>query len=229
KVAAFLKVESFEEEAFAFMTTLKGTVKKTALSEFSNPRRKGIRALELDEGDEVVSVRLSKEGQQIMLFTYLGMAVRFDQSDVRPMGRTARGVRGVRLKSAEDYIVGCEVVNGDESVLVVCENGFGKRSLVEDFRHASRGGVGVKSIITSERNGNVVGALCVTDNDGIVMMSSLGQTVRISMRDVRVMGRSTQGVKLLNLKDKDYLLAIQKVEGSENGETIEEEVDAPEA
>ncbi len=229
KVAAFLKVESFEEEAFAFMTTLKGTVKKTALSEFSNPRRKGIRALELDEGDEVVSVRLSKEGQQIMLFTYLGMAVRFDQSDVRPMGRTARGVRGVRLKSAEDYIVGCEVVNGDESVLVVCENGFGKRSLVEDFRHASRGGVGVKSIITSERNGNVVGALCVTDNDGIVMMSSLGQTVRISMRDVRVMGRSTQGVKLLNLKDKDYLLAIQKVEGSENGETIEEEVNAPEA
>lgn len=228
KVAAFLKVSSFEEEAFAFMTTLKGTVKKTALAEFSNPRRKGIRALELDEGDEVVSVRLAKDGQQIMLFTYLGMAVRFDQSDVRPMGRTARGVRGVRLKSTEDYIVGCEVVNGDESVLVVCENGFGKRSLVEDFRHASRGGVGVKSIITSERNGNVVGALCVTDNDGIVMMSSLGQTVRISMRDVRVMGRSTQGVKLLNLKDKDYLLAIQKVEGSENGEPIEE-VNEPEA
>lgn len=231
KVAAFLKVSSFEEEAFAFMTTLKGTVKKTALAEFSNPRRKGIRALELDEGDEVVSVRLAKDGQQIMLFTYLGMAVRFDQSDVRPMGRTARGVRGVRLKSAEDYIVGCEVVNGDESVLVVCENGFGKRSLVDEFRHASRGGVGVKSIITSERNGNVVGALCVTDTDGIVMMSSLGQTVRISMRDVRVMGRSTQGVKLANLKDKDYLIVIQKVDGavvSENGEPIEE-VNEPEA
>lgn len=222
KVAAFLKVSSFEEEACVFMTTLKGVVKKTALVEFSNPRRKGIRALEVDEGDEVVSVRLAKDGQQIMLFTHLGMAVRFDQSDVRPMGRTARGVRGVRLKSADDYIVGCEVVNGDESVLVVCENGFGKRSQVDEFRHAARGGVGVKSIITSERNGNVVGALCVTDTDGIVMMSSLGQTVRISMRDVRVMGRSTQGVKLLNLKEKDYLIAMQKVDGAVNDEITEE-------
>jgi DNA gyrase subunit A len=220
KVAAFLKVSGFEEEAYAFMTTLRGVVKKTHLSEFSNPRRKGVRALEIDEGDEVVSVKLAKEGQQIMLFTHNGMAVRFDQSDVRPMGRTARGVRGVRLKSAEDYIVGCEVVNGNETVLVVCENGFGKRSQVDEFRHASRGGVGVRSIITSERNGNVVGAICVEDSDGIVMMSSLGQTVRISMRDVRVMGRSTQGVKLVNLqKEKDYLLALQKVEGAAETES----------
>lgn len=220
KVAAFMKVSGFDEEAYAFMTTLRGVVKKTHLSEFSNPRRKGVRALEIDEGDEVVSVKLAKEGQQIMLFTHQGMAVRFDQSDVRPMGRTARGVRGVRLKSAEDYIVGCEVVNGNETVLVVCENGFGKRSQVDEFRHASRGGVGVRSIITSERNGNVVGAICVEDTDGIVMMSSLGQTVRISMRDVRVMGRSTQGVKLVNLqKEKDYLLALQKVEGAAETES----------
>ena len=113
-----------------------------------------------------------------------------------------------------------DTFNGDETVLVVCENGFGKRSLVEDFRQTNRGGVGVRSIITSERNGNVVGAICVTDSDGMLMISSNGQTVRISMRDLRVMGRNTQGVKLVNLKEGDYLVAIQKIEDSgDNGQS----------
>lgn len=213
KIATFLKVSSFEEDAYIFMATKKGVVKKSQLSNFSNPRRKGVFAIDLDEGDEVIAVKIAKPGQQIMLFTYSGMAVRFDEEKVRAMGRTARGVRGVTLKAEEDYLVGCEVVNGNETVLIVCENGFGKRSLVEDFRHANRGGVGVRSIITSERNGNVIGALCVTDSDGMVMISAKGQTVRISMRDLRVMGRSTQGVKLANLKEGDTLIAIQKVEG----------------
>ncbi|KAF3363154.1 DNA gyrase subunit A [Chlamydiales bacterium STE3] len=213
KIATFLKVSSFEEIAFILMATRKGVVKKSHLSDFSNPRRKGIWALDLDENDEVVAVRLAKPEQQVMLFTYYGMAVRFDENDARSMGRMARGVRGVKLKNAEDYIVGCEVVNGDESILVVCENGFGKRSMVEDFRHSHRGGVGVRSIITSERNGNVIGALSVTDQDGMVMMSSKGQTVRISMQGLRVMGRATQGVKLVNLKEGDFLIAVQKVEG----------------
>lgn len=198
------------------MATKYAVVKKTLLEEFSNPRRKGIWALGIDEGDEVIAARLVNPGQQVMLFTHQGMAVRFDESKVRPMGRTARGVKGATLREENDYIVGCEVVNGDESILVVCENGFGKRSQVEDFRQTNRGGVGVRSIITSERNGNVVGALSVTDDDGMVMMSSTGQTVRISMRDLRVMGRNTQGVKLANLKEGDYLVAIQKLEGSEN-------------
>ena len=167
----------------------------------------------------MIAARLVKEGQQIMLFTYKGMAVRFDEDKVRPMGRMARGVKGVTLREENDYVVSCEVVNGDETILVVCENGFGKRSLVEDFRQTNRGGVGVRSIITSERNGNVVGALCVTDTDGMVMMSSSGQTVRISMRDLRVLGRNTQGVKLVNLRENDSLVAIQKVECTDdNGE-----------
>ena len=203
------------------MATKQGVVKKTALEEFSNPRRKGIWALDIDEGDELVAARIVNKGQQVMLFTHQGMAVRFDESKVRPMGRTARGVKGVNLREENDYIVGCEVVNGDESILVVCENGFGKRSQVEEFRQTNRGGVGVRSIITSERNGNVVGALCVTDDDGMVMMSATGQTVRISMRDLRVMGRSTQGVKLANLKEGDYLVVIQKLEGSENNEELD--------
>lgn len=225
KVAAFLRVVNFEDKASTLMTTKKGVIKKTDLSEFSNPRRKGVWAINLDEGDEVVSVNLVKENQQVMLFTSDGMAVRFDEADARAIGRTARGVRGVTLKNDQDYIVGTEIVNGDESILVVCENGFGKRSSVDEFRLTNRGGKGVRSIITSERNGKVVGALCVTDQDGVVMMSAGGQTVRISMKDLRVMGRNTQGVKLVNLKDeKDYLIAVQKVEAEiPNGESTTEE------
>jgi DNA gyrase subunit A len=224
KIATTLRVSSFEEQACILMATRRGVVKKTPLNEFSNPRRKGIRALDLDEGDEVIATRLVKPEQQVMLFTYMGMAVRFDESKVRPMGRTARGVRGVTLREDKDCVVGCEVVNGIETVLVVCENGFGKRSEVNEFRQTNRGGVGVRSIITSERNGNVVGALCVTDQDGIVMISATGQTVRISMRDLRVLGRNTQGVKLVNLKENDYLVAIQKLEGNGIGsEEIAEE------
>lgn len=215
KIATVLRVATFEEEACILMATRKAVVKKTLLSEFSNPRRKGIWALGVDEGDEVMAARLVKPEQQVMLFTYHGMAVRFDENKVRPMGRLARGVKGATLRDQDDYIVGCEVVNGNESVLVVCENGFGKRSLVEDFRQTNRGGVGVRSIITSERNGNVIGALCVADENGVVLMSASGQTVRISMKDTRVMGRNTQGVKLVNLRDNDTLVAVQRVESSE--------------
>jgi DNA gyrase subunit A len=217
KIATTLRVSTFDEQAAILMATRKGVVKKTELQEFSNPRRKGIWAIDIDEGDEVIATRLVKPTQQVMIFTYNGMAVRFDESQVRSMGRMARGVRGVNLRDENDRVVGCEVVNGSETVLIVCENGFGKRSDVEEFRQTNRGGVGVRSIITSERNGNVVGALCVTDEDGIVMMSTAGQTVRISMRDVRVMGRNTQGVKLVNLRDNNTLVAIQKVQGDGNG------------
>lgn len=215
KIATVLRVSSFDEEAGILMATKKGVVKKTDLNEFSNPRRKGIWALEIDEGDQLLAARLVRPGQQVMLFTHQGMAVRFDENNVRSMGRMARGVRGASLREENDYIVGCEVVNGDETVLVVCENGFGKRSQVGDFRQTKRGGVGVRSIITSDRNGNVVSALCVSDTDSIIMMSTSGQAVRINMKDLRVLGRNTQGVKLANLRDDDTLVAVQKFEGGD--------------
>jgi DNA gyrase subunit A len=221
KIATILCVSSFAPETFILMATKHAVVKKISLEEFSNPRRKGIWALGIDEGDELMAARLVTPGQQIMLFTHQGMAIRFVESTVRPMGRTARGVKGATLRAENDYIVGCEVVNGDESILVVCENGFGKRSEVDDFRQTNRGGVGVRSIITNDRNGNVVGALCVTDDVGMIMMSSTGQTVRISMKDIRIMGRNTQGVKLVNLRDTDYLVAIQKIAGSDEDEQSE--------
>ena len=155
KIATVLQVRNLTDEGFVMFATRHGIIKKSRLDEFSNPRRKGVWALDLDEGDQLVSARFVTEGKQMMLFTYKGMAVRFDESEARPLGRQARGVKGVRLKDAEDYVVDAEVVTENETVLVVCENGFGKRSKVEEYRQTNRGGVGVRSIITSERNGNV--------------------------------------------------------------------------
>lgn len=214
KVAAVLRVKDFNEEgASILLATQKGVVKKTELPAFSNPRRKGVYAINIDEGDELIAARMAHPTKQIMLFTRNGMAVRFDESLVRSVGRVARGVRGVMLKNEKDKVVGCEVVTPEESILVVCEKGYGKRSKVDDFRQTNRGGVGVRSIITSDRNGLVVAALSVTDSDSVLLMTQEGQAVRIPMDDVRVMGRSTQGVRLVNLKDKqDFVAGAQKIE-----------------
>ena len=228
KIATVLRVKNFEDTAsYIFLATRQGVVKKTELTAFSSPRKKGVYAINIDEGDEVIAARLTKEGQEVMLFTKNAMAVRFDQAQVRAMGRVARGVRGATLRNEGDAVISCEVVNGTESLLVVCANGYGKRSWVEDFRKTNRGGVGVRSIITSERNGLVVGAASVTDKDGIVMMSNTGQTLRINMKDVRVMGRSTQGVRLVNLHEGDYLVGVQKIEHLENVEEIAPAVEEP--
>ena len=216
KIATILQVEAFHPESCILMATKKGVVKKTPLDEFSNVRRKGIIALSIDEGDELIAARHVAATQEVMLFTRHGMAVRFDEHEARSMGRMARGVRGVQLRDAEDSVVGCEIVTGPEAILVVCENGFGKKSQVDEFRKTHRGGVGVRSIITNERNGEVAGALSVTENDCLLMVSKAGQTIRINLKDVRIMGRNTQGVKLANLKD-DIIVAIQKVASSAEG------------
>lgn len=230
KIATILRTREFDDFHCVLLATKKGVVKKTVLSLFSNQRRKGVRALEIDEGDELMAARLVQEGEEVMLFTHQGMAVRFDQSKIRAMGREARGVRGVSLRDADDYVVGCEVTGqgkeDEESILVVCENGFGKRSFVSEFRKTNRGGVGVRSIITSDRNGNVVGALAVSDLDGLLMMTTQGQTVRISMKDLRVMGRATQGVKLVQLKENDKLWVIEKLVGLEEEQKEEANVSA---
>lgn len=213
RVAAVLRVRNFEEEGCILLATLKGVVKKTELSAYTNPRRKGVFTLNIDEGDELIAARMTKPGQQVMLFSHNGMAVRFDESLIRPMGRVARGVRGIVLKNEKDRVVGCEVVNPDQTILIVCEHGYGKRSDVEDFRQTNRSVSGVRSIITSERNGQVVAALSVADADSVLLMSQMGQAVRIPMREVRVMSRSTQGVRLVALKEKgDFVVGAQKIE-----------------
>ncbi len=216
KVAAVLCVKSFEEPGTILLATKKGVVKKTELSAFSSQRRKGVYAINIDENDEVIAARLCQEGKQIMLFTRNGMAVRFDQAEIRPIGRVARGVRGILLRGEDNAVVSCEVVTEEDSILIVSEKGYGKRSKVGDFRQTRRGGVGVRSIIASERNGMVVSAIAVKDSDSVVLISLAGQTLRISMKDVRVMGRSTQGVRLVQLKEDDKLVAVQKIGTIEN-------------
>lgn len=223
KIATVLNVSDFNQACDILMATKCGVVKKTALSEFSNPRKRGIIALTIDEGDELIAARQVFPGQEVMLFTRDGMAVRFDESEVREMGRSARGVRGVTLKNSSDRVVGCEAVSGNENLLIVCENGFGKKSEVAEFRKTHRGGQGVRSIITNERNGFVASALCVKDTDGLLMISSTGQTIRISLNTVRVMGRNTQGVRLAQLKD-GILVAVERIDNG--GEESSEGVDA---
>ncbi|AEB41807.1 DNA topoisomerase (ATP-hydrolyzing) subunit A [Chlamydia pecorum] len=227
QVAAILNVKSFENADFLFLATKQGVVKKVPLDAFSNPRKKGIRALEIDDNDELIAAcHIENEHDRVMLFTKLGMAVRFPHDKVRPMGRAARGVRGVSLKNQEDCVVSCQIVTDNQSVLVVCENGFGKRSLVSDFRETNRGGIGVRSILINERNGDVLGAVPVADNDSILLMSGQGQAIRISMQDVRIMGRSTQGVRLVHLKDGDVLVAMERLPSSNESsesELIEKE------
>lgn len=214
KLATILSIKKFDQGGSILLTTENGVVKKTLLEAFANPRRKGVNAINIDEGDRVIAARYVQDGQQIMLFTRLGMAVRFEEAQARAIGRTARGVKGVNLKDPNDCVVSCEIVNGDESILVVCENGYGKRSKVENFRQTNRGGVGVRSIITSMRNGYVVGAVQVKDEDSVFLMSTSGQALLIRMKDLRVMGRSTQGVRLASLKE-GKLIGMQKIEAVE--------------
>lgn len=227
KITTTLRVKDFEcdEETYILLATKSGVIKKTQLKAFRHLRRKGIYAITLDENDEVIAARLVTSKQQVMLFTKGAMAVRFDQQQVRPMGRLARGVRGVRMKNEEDAVVGCEVVSGtpDESILVICENGYGKRSLVEDFRLTNRGGVGVRSIITNERNGSVVSSVSVRNDDGLLIMASNGQALRINMKDIRVMGRATQGVRLAQIRDDGVIAAVQKLEALIEDEVEEQE------
>lgn len=227
KVAAILRVKDFEGPGYILHVTKKGIVKKTVLSAYGNVRKKGVNALNIDDGDEVIAARHVLDDEQIMLFTRHGMAVRFEQEQVRAMGRVSRGVRGAKLKDDNDGVVSCEIVKGEETLLIVCERGYGKRSNVKDFRQTKRGGVGVRSIITSLRNGPVIGAISVDDQDSVLVMSAGGQTLRLSMKDIRVLGRSTQGVRLVHLKGKDdAIVGLQKLEhaiGQEVAEEIETE------
>ncbi len=212
KIAAVLRIKDFGQQACILLATKNGVVKKTDLSAYNSPRRKGVNAINIDDGDEVIAAHLVEIGNQIMLFTRAGMAVRFEEGLIRAIGRVARGVRGVKLKDENDAVVSCEVVQGSETLLIVCENGYGKRSSVDAFRQTNRGGIGVRSIITSKRNGPVIGVIAVSDEDSVVMMSAGGQTLRMSMQDIRVMGRSTQGVKVVNLRLDDRLVGLQKIE-----------------
>jgi DNA gyrase subunit A len=208
QVTAFLPVRDLDDESkYVFMVTRKGIVKKTALKAFSNPRATGIIALDIDKGDDLIDVQITSGEDNILLATYQGMSIRFPETDVRPMGRTARGVIGIRLED-KDYVVGVSLAHDERTVLCVTENGFGKRTQVGEYRLQHRGGSGIINIKTSERNGNVVGMLTVDDTDEIVLVATDGVVIRTSVKDIRTIGRNTQGVKVMTPQEGAKVSAL---------------------
>jgi len=213
KIAALLAVKEFPEQddqQFVVMGTRKGTVKKTDLTAFSNPRPSGIIAMGIEAGDSVIAVELSDGKEQIFLGTRDGMAIRFDETDVRPMGRTAYGVRGISLRD-DDEVVGMEVVREGGTLLSVAQNGYGKRTELEEYRLQSRGGVGLINIQTTDRNGKVVGITYVHDDDELLLISQQGMILRMKAGDIRTIGRATQGVRLIEMEEGDAVVSIAKL------------------
>jgi DNA gyrase subunit A len=213
KIAALLAVKDFPEQddqQYVEMGTRKGVVKKTDLTEYSNPRAGGIIAMGVDDDDAVIAVELSDGKEQIVIGTRDGMAIRFEETNVRSMGRTAYGVRGITLRD-DDEVVGMEVVRPGGTVLTVAQNGYGKRTALDEYRITSRGGYGIINIQTSDRNGKVVGMAYVHDDDEVMLISQQGMILRMKAGDVRVIGRATQGVRLLGMDEGDQVVAIAKL------------------
>jgi DNA gyrase subunit A len=227
KIAALLAVREFPEDEgreFIVMGTRRGVVKKTDLSSFNNPRAGGIIAMGIEPGDAVIAVELSDGTEQVFLGTSNGMAIRFEESDVRPMGRTAYGVRGISLRE-DDEVVGMAVVRPGGTMLSVARNGYGKRTGLEEYRLQTRGGVGIINIQTSDRNGKVVGMAYVFEDDEVMLISQQGMILRMKAGDTRVIGRATQGVRLIEMEEGDQVVAIAKLAEKEvetvNGGLVE--------
>jgi DNA gyrase subunit A len=212
RINAMLPIKSFDKDKFVFMATQLGTVKKVSLEHFSRPRASGIIALDLIEGEWLVGAQLTDGDKDIMLFSDVGKVVRFNESHVRAMGRTARGVRGIRLGEGQKVI--SLVVVGDEKVaiLTATEKGYGKRTDIEEYRVSGRGGQGVISIHVNERNGNVVRSVPVIDGDEVMLISNKGTLVRFKVSDISIIGRNTQGVRLINLSTGEQLVGMQRIE-----------------
>ncbi|MDO8264068.1 MAG: DNA gyrase C-terminal beta-propeller domain-containing protein, partial [Gallionella sp.] len=214
KITAILPVKEFDEQHFVFMATGMGTVKKTALTNFANPRKAGIIAGGLDEGDRLIGVAITNGECDVMLFSDSGKAVRFAEDDVRPMGREARGVRGMMLEHDQSVISMLVADSEDYAVLTATENGFGKRTPIAEYTRHGRGTKGMIAIQTSERNGKVVAAVLASPgetSEEIMLISTGGVLIRTRVADIRVMSRSTQGVTLINLDDGTHLAGVEKV------------------
>ena len=233
KVMAFictqdLKDEDYINSHYVIMATKKGQVKKTSLEQYSRPRTNGINAITIREDDTLLEAKLTTGESQVMLALKSGKAIRFEEAKTRPMGRNASGVRGIRLQNEEtDEVIGMIAVDDMESnILVVSENGYGKRSNLEDYRVTNRGGKGVKTISITEKTGNLVSIKNVTDEDDLMIINKSGIAIRMAVADLRVMGRATQGVKLINLKGKDSIAAVAKVmkDDEEDVEDVDSEV-----
>lgn len=237
KVKAFICTQDLKDKEYTnshnlIMVTKKGQVKKTSLDKYSKPRVNGVAAITIREDDELLGAQLTNGQSQIILAVKSGKLVRFEETKTRPMGRTASGVRGITLKDETDEVIGMVTVNDMESeILVVAENGYGKRSSLDEYRITNRGGKGVKTLNITEKTGKLISINSVTDADDLMIINKSGLTIRMAVEDLRVMGRATQGVKLINIKGNDSIAAVTKVmkddvsepEVDEDGNIIEVE------
>jgi DNA gyrase subunit A len=221
-----LNDEEFIKSHYVVFATKNGTVKKTCLEAYSRPRTNGVIAINILEGDEVVDVRLTNGHNELIIANRNGRAVRFDERAIRTMGRVATGVRGLRLDGGDDEVIGMIVVNdsSSETVMGVSENGYGKRSQVEDYRKTNRGGKGVKTLSVTDKTGRLVAIKNVTDQNDLMIINKSGIVIRMAVADCRVMGRATQGVRLINLSKKnDVIASVCKVMSLELESSVEEE------
>jgi len=218
RIAALLAVKAFEDGMFVVTGTRRGVIKKTELSAFSNPRAGGIIAMGVEEGDSVIAVGISDGHNEIFIGTRSGMAIRFPESDVRPMGRTAYGVRGISLRD-EDEVVGMEVLAPGGTILSVTEQGYGKRTELDEYRVQSRGGLGIINIQTSDRNGKVIAVSQVSDDDELMLITQQGKILRMASNAIRAIGRATQGVRLIDIEGDDRAVSIARLAEKDDGET----------
>jgi DNA gyrase subunit A len=226
RIAAVLTVRDWEEGKFVVMGTRRGVVKKTALTAFSNPRAGGIIAMGVEDDDAVITAAITDGAGQILIATRNGMAIRFQESDVRPMGRSAYGVRGIELRD-DDVVVAMEVMRPGAAVLTLTENGYGKRTAFDEYRVTGRGGVGIINIQTTDRNGRVVGVACVTETDEVMFITQQGMVLRTPARSVSIIGRNTQGVRLIDLDEGDRAVSLARLEEQETEGGVEEQTAGP--
>ncbi len=234
QVKAYINVKNLNNEEyinnnFIILTTRKGTIKKTLLEAYSRPRQNGVNAITIKDGDQLLGANLTNGMQEIIMATRAGKANRFNESIVRSIGRTASGVRGIRLAGPDDEVVGMICVESEEEdILVISETGYGKRSKLADYRVTNRGGKGVKTLNVTEKTGKLIGILNVVDEDDLMIINRSGITIRMAVKNLRTTGRATQGVRLISLRENDKIASIEKV--ASNGDAVEgdEVVENPE-
>jgi len=221
KISAVIPVENFEGDQYLFFGTKRGVVKKTPLNDFSNIRKVGLIALNLREDDVLIGVKLTDGSQELIMATKQGMSIRYPEADVRSMGRTATGVKGIHI-GEDDVVIDMDIVNQDDTVLIVTSKGFGKRTPVDDYRIQTRGGKGIKTLNATAKNGYVVGLKVVREDEDLMIITTSGTVIRMSMAGISVMGRNTQGVKLINIREDDEVSTVARVNKNEDAPEDEE-------
>jgi DNA gyrase subunit A len=229
KLSAFLPVREFQEGRFVLFATRRGLVKKTDLMQYASPRPSGIIAIALEQGDEVIGVRLTDGTSEVILSTRDGQAIRFKEDEARSMGRDTYGVWGMKLDEGDDEVVALDLVEPGATLLAVSENGYGKRTEMDEYRLTRRGGKGIITMRTTEKTGRVIGVRMVTDEDQIMLVTSGGKVIRLRVREIRVIGRNTQGVRLIGLEGGERVASVARVaEREDEGGDVKDEPVRPE-